>query len=48
MFSMKIDLNNVNVLYTGTHKGYPIYYELCLESAGNVFSIVFHGLFLSC
>ena len=40
MFPMKNGLNNINILYTGSHKVSPIYYELCLESAGNVFSIV--------
>ena len=35
------------VSHTGSHTHFLIYYELCLETAGYVFQIVFHGLFLS-
>ena len=31
------------VLFIGSHKRILIYYGLCLETAGKVFSIVFHG-----
>ena len=33
--------------YTGSDKRFLMYYGLCWETAGNVFSVVFHGLFLS-
>ena len=35
-----------HVLYTGSHKRFFMYYRLFLETAGDVFSFVFHGLFL--
>ena len=36
------------VSYTGPHKRFLIHYGLCLETVGNVFSIVCHGSFLLC
>ena len=36
------DVKN-HVPYIGPHKRFLIYYELCLETTGNVYSIVFHG-----
>ena len=35
-----------HVSYTRSHKRFLIYYGLCLRTAGNVFSILFHGVFL--
>ena len=35
-----------HVSYTRSHKRFLTYYGLCLEGAGNVFSIVFHRSFL--
>ena len=35
-----------HVSYTGSHKRFLIYYGICLEKAGFVFSIVFHSFFL--
>ena len=36
-----------HVSYTGSHKRFLIYYRLYFEMARNVFSIIFHGVFLS-
>ena len=36
-----------HVPYTGPHKIFLIYYGLCLETAGKVFSIVSHSLILN-
>ena len=36
------DVQN-HVPYTGSHKRFLIYYELCFETARNVFSMVFHS-----
>ena len=35
-----------HVPYTGPHKRFLIHYGLCLETARNVFSILFNRLFL--
>ena len=37
-----------HVSYAEAHKKIFIHFELCLEMIRNVFSIVYHGLFLSC
>ena len=47
VFLVKNGLNIINILYIASHKVFPLYYELCLESAGNLFSIVFHVWFPS-
>ena len=39
------DVKN-HVPYTGPHKRFLIYYGLCLKTALNLLSIVFHGSFL--
>ena len=39
------DVKN-HVPYTGPYKRFLIHYGLCLQTAENNFSIVFHGLFL--
>ena len=41
MFPMKIDLNNVTVLYTAPHKVFPICCGLCPESVEMYFQLRF-------
>ena len=48
---IEISVRHLNVqkacfVYTISQKRFLIYYGLCLKTAGNVFSIVFHPLFL--
>ena len=44
----EINLVKNHVSDVGSHKKFLIYYRLCLETDGNIFSIMFYGLLLLC
>ena len=44
VFIIKDSIKSIDVLFTGSQKSFQIHYEICLEMAGSVFSVLLDAL----